>query len=103
MQCFPPPPPHPTHPIPTPTTPPSPLAGWHSLVAVGSAGSGQCRGGATTAFFLNGRACGAVRAQARAAIGRLGGGLGLCLADVRLYGAALPPAAGMPHRARTPE
>ena len=30
-----------------------------------------------------------VRLQARSAIARLGGGLGLCLADVRLYGAAL--------------
>ena len=66
-------------------------AGWHSLVAVG--------GGDATAFYINGRACGEVHAQARSAIARLGGGLSaltgaaLRLADVRLYGAALAPRA----------
>ena len=43
---------------------------------MGSAGSGQCRGAASTRFYLNGRACGAVRVQARAPIARRGGGFG---------------------------
>ena len=63
-------------------------AGWHSLVAVG--------GGGATTFYINGRACGEVRAQARSAIARLGGGAGggagvLTLADALALTLTLAP------------